>query len=69
MTRVKILAVVLLCVHWASATEKSNFTFSVAYRDVTPVGRAVRWAIILPSHFRCPVGQRKQGGSACFCVC
>jgi hypothetical protein len=54
MTRVKILAVVLLCVHWASAAEKSNFTFSVAYRDVAPVGRAVGRGIILPSHFPLP---------------
>jgi tetratricopeptide (TPR) repeat protein len=42
MTRAKILAVVLLCASLASAIEKSNFTFSVAYGP-HPVGfRVVR---------------------------
>jgi hypothetical protein len=37
VTRVKILAMVLLCARSASATEKSNFTFSAAYGS-NPVG-------------------------------
>ena len=31
MMRVKVLAIVLLCARLASAAEKSNLTFSVAY--------------------------------------